>query len=78
MLCVGCCVYVWGVCRETLDGAFPPARLPSTRAPVRYLLWRFTTFRALAKRLTPTPFVRSVKHEMGRVSLPVFPRFIPA
>ncbi len=77
-LCVGCCVYVlWG-CRETLDGANPPARLPSTRAPVRCLLWRFTTIKALAKRLTPTPFVRRVKHEIGRVSLPVFPRFIPA
>ncbi len=77
-LCVGCCVYVlWG-CRETLDGAFPPARLPSTRAPVRCLLWRFTTFRALAKRLTPTPFVRRVKHEIGRVSLLTFPCFIPA
>jgi hypothetical protein len=34
--------------------------------------------RALAKRLIPTPFVRCVKHEIGRVSLPAFPRVMPA
>jgi hypothetical protein len=78
VLCVGFCVCAGGLCSDSRRGYPSRAVAVYPRPRPLFNIAVHDLIRALAKRLIPTPFVRRVKHEIGRVSLPAFPRFIPA
>jgi hypothetical protein len=78
VVCGLLCVCAGGLCSDSRRGYPSRAVAVYPRPRPLFIVAVHDLIRALAKRLIPTPFVRSVKHEIGRVSLPAFPRVMPA